>query len=347
MADSEVTGVVGIGIIGAGRICAAHAASALALPETQLVGIADVDAARLAQATERYGCRGYAGYQEMLQDDAVQAVIIGLPHFLHRDVTVGCLQAGRHVLLEKPMAMTVPECDAMIAAAAASGKNLMVAHSQQFFPVNQEVRKVLRDGAIGDLVLASDTWYKPFYDGVRPAWFLKDSEGGGMWPMNGSHMIDRLMFFLDSRVVAVKAKVGNPIHGVSSDMGLAFLDFANGLSATIQHAGYKDGVNRFEVELTGTEAQLKVDGNQAGNASYLISRGGKWDEVSVAMPELPVRAGATPPSPAFGAEVREFALSVLEGRAPSVTAEYGRHVVRVLEACVESSATGREVRLDT
>lgn len=336
--------MVRVGVIGAGRICAAHASSVLALPEARLAGIADVDAARLAQATERYGCRGYDGYREMLADPQVDAVIIGLPHWLHRDATVDSLGAGKHVLLEKPMGMNVAECDAMVAAAERSGRTLMVAHSQHFFPVNLAARELIRNGEIGNLVFATDTWYKPFHDGVRPPWFLEAEKGGGMWPMNGSHMIDRMLFFTGSSVVSVKAKVGSPVFGLSAtDAGMAYLEFASGVSATLAHVGYRDGVNRFEAELTGTEGQLRISGDRGGGTSFWRSRGGQWEEVPVPPEELPLNPGVKLPSLAFAAEVREFALAILEERPPAVTAEYGREVVRVMEACEESSRTGREV----
>src|SRR5687768_13469210 len=150
--------MIGIGIIGAGRICAAHATAALALPETRLVAIADVDDARVAQAVGAFGGRGYHGYEPILQDPEVDAVVVALPHGLHRDVTVSCLAAGKHVLLEKPMAMTVPECDDMIAATGSAGKSLMVAHSQHYFPANLAAKELIQAGAIGNLVLATDTW---------------------------------------------------------------------------------------------------------------------------------------------------------------------------------------------
>ena len=106
------------------------------------------------------------------------------------------------------MAMTVAECDAMIAAADRSGKTLMIAHSQQFFPVNETVRAMIAAGEIGRIVFATDTWYKPFYADPRPPWFLDAAKGGGMWPMNGPHLIDRMTMFIGSHVVAVKAMVG-------------------------------------------------------------------------------------------------------------------------------------------
>jgi predicted dehydrogenase len=337
--------MLGIGIIGAGRICGAHATAAKALAETRLVGIAEVDAERLARATDRYECEGYADYHELLLSPEVDAVALCLPHWLHEKVAVESLAAGKHVLLEKPMAMSVAECDAMIAAARASGKTLMVAHSQRFFLVNIAARRIIESGGIGNLVMATDTWYKPFHDGARPAWFLDDSKGGGMWPMNGSHMIDRLCLFLGSEVVAVKAKVGNPIFGLSTDMGIAFLEFAGGVCATIAHAGYRDGVNRFEAEITGTEGQLKVSGDKGGGRHLWRSGDGGWQETAAQPLEVPLKPGTSLPSLTFAAQMREFALSILEERPPAVTAEHGRHVVAVLEACVESSRTGREVRL--
>ncbi|MGV3723830.1 MAG: Gfo/Idh/MocA family protein, partial [Actinomycetota bacterium] len=311
--------MIGIGIIGAGRICAAHATAALALPETRLAAVADIDEARVNDAAQKYDCQGYLGYEAMLADPNVDAVVVGLPHFLHEEVTVQSLQAGKHVLLEKPMAMTVPECDAMIAAAAAAGKSLMVAHSQHYFRQNLAARELIRSGDLGHLVLANDAWYKGFWDGgKRPDWFLDDSKGGGMWAMNGSHMIDRLCFMLESEVVAVKAKVGNPVFGLSTDMGVAYLDFACGVSATIQQVGYRDGVNRFDAEITGTEGQIKVGGD--GNRAELWrSRGGAWEAVNLPAVELPTRPGAPEPSPVFGAQMRDFAQGLLEGREPSIT----------------------------
>ncbi|MCC2672686.1 MAG: gfo/Idh/MocA family oxidoreductase [Armatimonadetes bacterium] len=337
--------MIGIGIIGAGRICGAHATAALALPGTRLVAVADVDETRAAAASQQYGCKGLVGYEALLEEAGVDAVVVALPHFLHEDVTVAALAAGKHVLLEKPMAMTVPECDAMVATAEAAGKTLMVAHSQHFFPHNLVARDVIRNGDLGNLVLATDTWYKGFWEGgKRPEWFLEDSKGGGMWAMNGSHMIDRLCFLLDSKVTAVKARVGNPVFGLSTDMGVAYLDFECGISATIQHLGYRDGVGRFEAEISGTEGQLKLNGD--GNARDVWrSRGGAWEALPVTDPELATKPGADAPSPVFGAQMLEFASSLQEGRPPCISMDYARHIVQILTACEESSRTGREVRL--
>lgn len=338
--------MIGVGIIGAGRVCAAHAQAALALQGTRLVAVADTDAERVANAVRNYGGRGYTDYRQLLEDPEVEAVIVALPHHLHREATLDALRAGRHVLLEKPMAMNVAECDEMIAAARRAGRVLMVGHSQHFFPVNREARRRIREGEIGRLVLATDTWYKPFHDGVRPAWFLDAAQGGGMWAMNGSHMIDRMRFLLDRRVKAVKARVGNPVFGYSApDMGVALLEMEDGLCVTLQHVGYRDGVNRFEAEITGSEGQIRLSGDRGGGACYWRSRQGRWEEVPVAPPELPLEPGRGQANPVFAAQLLEFVAAIREGREPETSGEYGREVVRVLQACEESSRIGAEVRL--
>ncbi len=337
--------MLGIGIIGGGRVCGAHAVAARALRATHLAAVAEVDPERRVKAEQEYECRGYANYDALLQDPAVQAVVIGLPHFLHLPAAVASLRAGKHVLIEKPMAMTVDECDAILSAARTTGATLMIGHSQHFFPANQAAQKLLADGGIGRPVMATDTWNKPFWEGVRPPWFLEDSKGGGMWPMNGSHMIDRVKLLLGGEVVSVKARVGNPIHGVSTDMGLAFLQFDTGVGAVLHHVGYKDGVNRFGAEITGTEAQLRVSGDRGGGNPLLISRGGAWVELPVAALALDLKDGVTDVGGAFVAQMQEFAAAIAEQRPPSVTGEWGREVVRILTACEESSRTGRDVDL--
>lgn len=338
---------VRIGIIGTGRISGAHASAAQALAGVELAGCAEVDPARREKFTERFGCPGCASSEELLTRPDVDAVVVALPHFLHSDVTIAALQAGKHVLLEKPMAMTVAECDAMIAAAERTGRTLMVAHSQHFFPVNEAVRALLAGGAIGSIVFATDTWYKPFYADPRPAWFLDVRQGGGMWPMNGSHMIDRMMMFIGSPVVAVKAMVGTYFVDVpATDTGIALLQFENGVHATIQHCGYQLGqaVERFEGEITGTAGQLRFTTQKLHRC-----HDGKYEEVPVTTslpllkPDWPAdrRPGAT-----FTNQLAAFAAAIRTGQEPAVSARYGREIVRVLEACEESARQGREVRLD-
>jgi phthalate 4,5-cis-dihydrodiol dehydrogenase len=337
--------MLNIGIIGTGRVSGGHAHAVEALAGTRLAGCADVDPARLAKFTERFSCPAYVSYEELIARPDLDAVVITLPHWLHCDVAIACLHAGKHALVEKPMAMTVAECDAMIAAAERSGKTLMVGHSQQFFPVNETARALIAAGEAGRVVFATDTWYKAFYAEPRPPWFVDATKGGGMWPMNGPHMIDRMLMFIGGEVVGVKAMVGTFFVDVpATDTGVALLEFASGSHATIQHCGYNNGVDRFEGEISGTQAQLRLTGGQ-----LWLSRGGKYEEVPVQTrpvplkPDWPENKG---PGPILGNQLAAFVEAIHSGKEPAVSGRYGREVVRILVACEESGRTRREVRLD-
>src|SRR5262249_51789709 len=145
--------MLSIGIIGAGRVSTAHARSATALEQTRAAGVAEVDPERRERFAREYECPGFERYQELIEQPGIDAVVVALPHWLHAEVTIAALEAGKHVLLEKPMAMTVEECDRMIAAEERSGRKLMVGHSQHFFPVNLAVRALLETGEIGRIVM--------------------------------------------------------------------------------------------------------------------------------------------------------------------------------------------------
>lgn len=336
--------MIGIGIVGAGRISGAHAQAARALPTTRLVGVAEPDEERRARFLERFGGTGYAEHRALLDADEVDAIVVCLPHWLHAEVGCAALDAGKHVFLEKPMAMTVAECDALIAAARRAGRKLMVGHMYQYHPVNTTAKALLDAGELGAIVMATDTWHKPFFGREkRPAWFLDAAKGGGMWPMNGSHMIDRMTYLIGSDVVAVKASVGTRFFDQPcTDHGVALLQYGNGTHATLVHAGYRDGcgAERHEAEITATEGQIKFDGK-----SLWRIRDGQYVPVEVTAMPPPLRPDA-PCSPMFALQAAGFADAIRNDTAAPIPGEYGRQVVRVLEACEESGRTGREVRLD-
>ena len=159
------------------------------------------------------------------------------------------------------MADTLEECDQIIAAVENAGVHLLVAHSQRYFAATVRARELLQGGELGQPVFATDTWYKPFGLEGRLPWFRERATGGGMWLMNGAHMIDRTCWVLDTSVESVQAWIGSPFHGLSADdANLAFLHLRNGLRAVIAHTGYRDrGVRQCEVEVACTGGMLRFD----------------------------------------------------------------------------------------
>jgi predicted dehydrogenase len=155
-----------------------------------------------------------------------------------------------------------------------------------------------------------------------------------MWQMNGAHMIDRTCWVLDTDVEAVKAYVGNPFHGIAADdANVAFLQLRNGQTATIMHAGWTTkGVDKCEVEVVCTNGMLKFD----SYSNWIqIDRDGKYAPVDVERHDP------------FTMEMRNLVGAIQGKERLAVSPAWGRHIVDVLNACEESSRTGREMRIQS
>ena len=323
----------GVGIIGASRVSGGHAQAVAAVPETQLVAIAEPDAVRRAQFTRKHQCTGYASHNDLLADPRVDVVMIGLPHFLHTEITLAACAARKHIFLEKPMAMTVADCDAIIAAAEEAGVKLLVAHTEHFVPAGLAAKRLIQDERLGKVVFATDTWYRTFDLPNRPPWFLNRAEGGGgMWYMNGVHMLDRLTWLIGSPITAVRAWVSNPMVGQNTDdTGLAWLDFANGTHATLHHTGYpQEGPERNEVEIVGTQASVRV---ATRDDRLWLSHGTQYVEQPVSGTD------------SFTLELAGLVYAIATGSIAPVDGYWGRYIVAVALACEESSHTGEVVHI--
>ena len=363
--NGEVTGV---GILGAGRVSRDHGYAVKNTPGLELVAVADPDGDRCGSFAQQQGCAAHTDHHELLARDDVDLVLAGLPHWLHAQVTIDALNAGKHVMAEKPMAMTVEECRAMVEAAEKNGVRLMVGHTQHFFPANIAVKELIDGGKIGDIVLGTQAWHKPFGLAGRPPWMLDREKGGGMWLMNGAHMLDCLIWFIGSPVVAVKGCVTNRIVGQKADDSIiAFLEFANGVCATLAHSGSKrpdppPPEQYMATEIVGTE----------GSARVISYEGKAWVNTQGDDEEVPVgrdtdaeqaivrflneKAGASPGTPVAQSaieqvkgitdEIAAFVRSIDTGAETPVSNAHSLAVMEAVLAVEESSRTGREVRLD-
>ena len=218
----------------------------------------------------------------------------------------------------------------MIAAAEQAGVRVLVAHSQRYFASTVRARELLQGGGLGSPVFATDTWYKPFGVEARLPWFLDRATGGGMWLMNGAHMLDRTCWVLDSSVASIRAWVGSPFHGLSADdASVALVVLRNGLHFTLMHAGYaKRGVEQCQVEVTCTGGMLRFD---SYSNRLAVDRDGAYE---------PIDVERTDP---FAEEIANLARAIRGEEELRVGPAWGRHIVEVLLAAEESARTGREV----
>ncbi len=325
--------MVNIGIIGAGSYGAQHAQALAEIDGVQLVAASRTNAAALAEFVGEYGGRGYTDYRDLLADPSVEVVVIATPHHLHTTVAEDAARAGKDILLEKPMAPTLAECDRIIQAANTAGVKLMMGHINQFAHAYRTAKALLDSGELGEIILGVSTMSKFWFEPNRRAWHLDRATGGGMWMTAGIHCLDRLTWLVGSPVHSTAAQLATRYHQQQADdVGLIFVRYANGAAGTIVSVGYADGAPKHLTELTCTKGMLNID--YVGGVT--VGRGGQWQT-------LPDSGANDWMHEALLREWTVFLDWLARGGAAPVSGEYGRHIMAAVFAAEESSQLGREV----
>jgi predicted dehydrogenase len=280
-----------------------------------------------------------ASYQEILDRDDIDIVVGTLPHWLHRQAAIDCLRAGKHVFLEKPMALNATEADDMIVAAKASGKLLMIAHTQRYFGENVKMKEIIDSGDLGDVVMVNAMWVKPLVPDSRPEWMLDGSRGGGMGQMDGTHLIDRLIWLLGDDIYSVSGTTSNYTHPHlnSDDSGQHFLRWKSGITACITRMGWDHGITEYGADYYFTKGQAKHRRayGQTGETGVWVEKDNEWQNVP--FDEIDSQK----------VQFNDFVQAVIRGDSDAPTPmTHGRKVIRVFDATEESHRTGREVILD-
>ncbi|HET8563415.1 MAG TPA: Gfo/Idh/MocA family oxidoreductase [Candidatus Binatia bacterium] len=227
-------GIVGIGV-GASEILPAMES----MPEIELVAGADVNPRVLDTFHKRYGARTYDAIEKLCSDPDVEAVWVSTPNKFHAPHTIIAAQHGKHVVIEKPMAISLAEAEKMIEAAEKNKIKLLCGHTQSFGPHIRTMRRIIRSGEIGKLCALHVWAYTDWMLRPRTPEELDINQGGGVPYRQGPHQIDTLRLLGGGMVRSVRGSVGQwfrgrPIPGYYS----AFLEFEDGIPATLMHNGY-------------------------------------------------------------------------------------------------------------
>lgn len=325
--------MVNIGIIGAGSYGAQHAQAIAAVDGVRLVAASRTTAAALNEFVGRYGGTGYTDYHDLLADAAVESVVIATPHHQHTEIVEAAARAGKHILLEKPMAPTPAECDRILKVTADGGVTLMVGHVNHFSPSYVRAKEMLDSGEMGDVVLGVSTMSKFWFEGNRREWHLDRSTGGGMWLTAGIHCLDRLTWLVNSAVISTSAQLSTCFHDQhADDAGMIFLRYANGAAGTVVSTGYASGAPKHLTELTCTRGMLNID----YTGGVTVGRDEQWQNDFTPADDDWMHA-------ALVGEWQAFLRAVATGETPAVSGEFARHIMDVVFAAEESSKTGREV----
>ena len=314
---------VGWGLVGCGDIARKRVAPALRdLDNCELVAVSRADAARAESFAAEFGAkRWHADWRGLVEDPEVEAVYVATPVHLHAEQAVAAAEAGKHVLCEKPMALTVAECERMNAAAEANGVLLGVAYYRRFYPVVERLKEILKSGEIGVPVVAQVNAFERFDPAPdNPRRWLLDRRRAGGGPMFdfGCHRVEVLLN-LFGEVEAARGLSSNVLYEGREveDTACALLRFGRGTQGviTVTHAA---GEPQDTLEIFGSEGSVRVDGLNEGRLCVMSKEG-------ASLQSHPPHANLHQPL------IDDFTRAVIEGGPPRVDGRVGQKVSEVLE----------------
>jgi predicted dehydrogenase len=293
----------------------------LAYPGAELVVVANHREPSARAFAERHGIPEVTTDWRSLADrDDVDAAVVATPNALHAEQSIAFLDAGKHVLVEKPMAVSLAECDAMIDAAARSGASLMVAHNWRFRDEVIAMRDRIASGALGEVVKTRG--YGVHANWGPEGWFVEPAlAGGGALVDMGVHAIDTARFVLGDPVpervcAAISTRYGS--YEVDDD-GIVLVGWSNGTNSLIESGWWQPHTEGMEAdtEVYGTAGYGRIFPREEPSPDY--------DHGS---------------QPMYTAQMREFLGSIEEGRSPRPSGQDGRVVIQVVERAYASAAGG-------
>jgi predicted dehydrogenase len=311
----------------------------------KVVALADLSAERMALIGEMTGvgeAHQYEDYERMLTQESLDLVHICTPHNLHEAQAVAAMQAGAHVLLEKPIATTLESVDRMAAASARYGRKLTVSHNQIFSPVSQAAKELIVQGELGEVFLIrleGFGGYRVVGRGTDPAWRARQMEGGG-GPLidSGFHSVYKAVFWTGWPVKRVYARTGTFVAPVETeDMALMLLEHENGATTSIQIGFIAPGRAVGMQEIFGTKGQMRLAYGKEHPLSLWRHSEAEWATPSVER-EPPDRLG-------FPVLVERFVTAIEKDGPVPVTAAESRHILAAVLAAYESGRTGQPVEV--
>jgi len=349
-----------VGIIGCGGIAnSKHMPALQRLENVEMVAFCDIVPERAEKACAEFGtadARFYTDYHELLKDESLDVIHVLTPNRSHSEISIASLEAGKHVMCEKPMARTYAEACAMVEAAKRTGKKLTIGYQNRYRPDSLYLKRACRNGDLGEIYYAKAHAIRRR---AVPTWgvFLNEYEqGGGPLIDIGTHALDLTLYMMDNyapRMVVGKTykklsdqtETGNawgdwdPEQFTVEDSAFAFIEMENGATITLEASW---ALNSLDVE----EATTSLCGTKAGADMHdgLRINGVKYGNLYVEKPDTQAEGvaffGATTVAPE-DYEARQWYEAIENDTEPTVLPEQAACVTRILEAIYESAATGK------
>ncbi len=336
---------IGVGIIGSGFMGRTNAETVTRyLKGAKLIAIAG--GSRAPALAAEYGVKSEPSVDALLQRKDIDAVLISTPQAAHANEAIAAARAGKHILLDKPMATTVEECNRILEASRASRVKIMIMFGQRFRICNMEARRLVREGKIGEVRMIQEQILASGGLATLPPW-QSLSENYGVFLGHAVHNIDRIRWITGAEIASVSAHVQRDPKTGNEVSTMALFSLTSGAMVTlwsswdIPKPGFPHSTSRALI--SGETGNLDLD-------AYGELRLGKDDQWKVVAEQEPIDwAGQGALSPvrmkAYQMQDQEFINSILEDRTPSVTGEDGRASVEVATAAYRSAVEGRTIQL--
>jgi predicted dehydrogenase len=326
-----------VALVGMGRIGRVHLQALAAARGAEVVGVYDLNQQLAHERAEAANVkRVFTSWAELLADPDVQCVAILLPHDVHEQFVVEALEAGKHVVCEKPLAPTLAECERMLAAAKTADRKLFPVHNRVFGPAVEKLREILRQDGIGDVFLAQTTGFEA--PPTVQTWLATPRGGGGVLMSQAVHPMYVLRWLLGD-VARVSCLFGDRkvVDMTAEDHAVVLLKFANGIAAEMTCTfGIAHGPLDHSITLHGRDGYLHMSGRRL---HAIVPRLFGDTEIR----EIPL------PATEFGEEFRnmweDYARGILQGAPTRQTGEDGKRAVEIVQAAYRSNATGRTIEL--
>ena len=334
-----------VGILGSGNISDTHARAAADIPGVEVVAVYGRNREKAGLLAQRTGAAAYDDLDRFLAHRPMDLVAIGSPSGLHAEHGIAAARRGLHVLVEKPIDITIDRADALIGAADRTGVKLGVFFQDRLKPAVVRMKNLVETGRLGTPVLASGhvKWYRPpeYYGGSRwrGTWAL---DGGGALMNQGIHTVDLLVNLFGS-VARVSARIATRVHAIEvEDTAVAALEFTSGALGIIETAtSIYPGYAR-RVEVTGSEGTLVLDQDR-------LVRADLRSPTDAAGLDAPAGAGESATSPVVSDVaphrriLEDFIRAIETNGTPACDGREGRKSVAVVQGIYESSRTGQAV----
>ena len=338
-----------IGIIGCGKIAQVrHIPEYADHPQAKLAGFFDLNQDRARALAEQWGGEAYSSWEELLADPAIDAVSVCVANNAHAQISIAALKAGKHVLCEKPMATTLEDCEAMVAAARESGKFLMIGQNQRLTKAHQKARELVENGTLGKILTfrttfghgGPETWS---VDPGKNTWFFDKSKAAmGAMADLGIHKTDLIQYLLGETVVETTAKVttldkrgaDGQLIGVD-DNAICIYRMSGGAIGTMTASWTFYGAEDNSTVLYGTKGILRIYDDPAYSLKLITADGEKvlYELEAIQTNDNQTKSGV----------IDCFMDCLVNNTPPAISGESVLTAMRAVFASLESSAEGRAV----